>query len=401
MAHVRVRWIDAPAPSIGNKILRNDVEITDIGLGEQEYIDSNAPDDATPKYEVQSYDADGNETTQEVEGENMDYTTTPPIGPVAPDAPTNLVAGTPTDTTIPLTWTKSAGVMTEYIAYIGGVEQQTFTGDVALGTLTGLTEDTLYSNITVRAFNGLESSDSNAASATTEAGSGTGVPTANIIGYYEWEDDFVDDSGNGNTGSDNYVTFGQGQIGQQALFNSGNTSRIELPATAQTSFGNGTVDSPFSITSVILWTTVRNMCFFSKNDQTNYEYEFLIYSNVIYLTAYNQGANASQISRRYNFTPTLGQQYFFAVTFGANGTETSWNFYIDGVLQTATEGTSDAGYVAMNTTAALLTFGNGQNSATYKHDGAMDGTAIWNKELTQEDVSAILVEQQGGNRLLP
>lgn len=89
--------------------------------------------------------------------------------------PTNLAAGTATDTTIPLTWTKSiTGVMIEYRVYIGGTFQQSFTGDVASGTLTGLTANTTYNNITVRAFDGTnESSDSNSINVTTAAGAAT------------------------------------------------------------------------------------------------------------------------------------------------------------------------------------------------------------------------------------
>lgn len=93
-------------------------------------------------------------------------------------APTSLAAGTPTSTTIPLTWVKSiTGVMTEYRVYDDGVLLQTFTGDVAAGTLTGLTASTTYTNLTVRAFDGTtESADSNAVNGTTAAG-GDAYPT--------------------------------------------------------------------------------------------------------------------------------------------------------------------------------------------------------------------------------
>lgn len=93
--------------------------------------------------------------------------------PPRPTAPTLLVdAGSETnpDTEINLTWTKSVdGVMTNYRVYINGILQQTF-GDVALGTLTGLTAETVYSNITVRAWDGVrESVNSNSINVTTEA----------------------------------------------------------------------------------------------------------------------------------------------------------------------------------------------------------------------------------------
>ena len=82
--------------------------------------------------------------------------------------PTNLASGVVTDTTIALTWTKSSsGVMTEYRAYNNGTYLQTFSGDVASGTLTGLDPDTLY-NLTIRAYDGTnESGDSNSVVETT------------------------------------------------------------------------------------------------------------------------------------------------------------------------------------------------------------------------------------------
>lgn len=92
-------------------------------------------------------------------------------------APTSLAAGTPTTTTLPLTWTKSVtGVMTSYRVYRNGVLLQTFTGDVASGTLTGLTSGTSYV-LTVRAYNGTnESPDSN--TITVSTATDTTAPTA-------------------------------------------------------------------------------------------------------------------------------------------------------------------------------------------------------------------------------
>jgi hypothetical protein len=86
-------------------------------------------------------------------------------------APTSLTVGTPTSTTIPLTWVKSVtGVMVSYRVYDDGVLLQTFMGDVDSGTLTSLTPSTTYTNLTVRAFNGTaESPSSNAVNGTTTA----------------------------------------------------------------------------------------------------------------------------------------------------------------------------------------------------------------------------------------
>lgn len=147
----------------------------DLALGVQTLVDDNGgsgyADGIVIDYEGRIY----NNLGGEVEG--TDYIVTD-LQVTIVDAPSvtppTLLADaggeTNPDTEINLTWTKSVdGVMTNYRVYIGGVLQQTF-GDVALGTLTGLTAETAYNNITVRAWNGTtESADSNSINVTTEA----------------------------------------------------------------------------------------------------------------------------------------------------------------------------------------------------------------------------------------
>lgn len=172
MPTVRITWIDSVSPGVtGHKIYRDDVLLIDIpGMGVQTHDDTTALGGNTHKYEVQAYTAT-DETTDEVQGVNMDYIS---IAAERPAAPTVLAhAGGEADpaTEIALSWTKSAsGVMTEYRAYLNGVLWETFVGDVATGTVTGLTESTAYNNITVRAFDGSqESLNSNTINVTTEA----------------------------------------------------------------------------------------------------------------------------------------------------------------------------------------------------------------------------------------
>jgi len=172
MPTVRITWIDSITPGvIGHKVYRDDVELTDLGIGVQTYDDLTAIAGATYKYEVQAYTTTG-ESIDETLGVNTDNITISVLSINPPTLLTDAGSEANPDTEINLTWTKSTtGVMTEYRVYVGGVLQQTFVGDVALGTLTGLTASTLYSNITVRAYDGaIESSDSNAISITTEAG---------------------------------------------------------------------------------------------------------------------------------------------------------------------------------------------------------------------------------------
>ncbi|MFJ5833103.1 chitinase [Streptomyces sp. NPDC093089] len=99
-----------------------------------------------------------------------------------PTAPTGLAAGSPTSTTVPLTWTAVSGA-TSYNVYQGATRIQTVTGTSA--TATGLTASTPYS-FQVAAVNAAgESPKSAAVTATTTSGGGGGggLPAHALVGY--------------------------------------------------------------------------------------------------------------------------------------------------------------------------------------------------------------------------
>ncbi|WP_406464758.1 glycoside hydrolase family 18 protein [Streptomyces sp. NBC_00111] len=109
----------------------------------------------------------------------------PGAGPVAvPAAPAGLRAGTATASSVPLSWTASAGA-TGYRVYRNGTKILDATGTSA--TVTGLAASTAYS-FQVTAVNAAgESAKSGAVSATTAAGGGgggdAGLPAHALVGY--------------------------------------------------------------------------------------------------------------------------------------------------------------------------------------------------------------------------
>ncbi|WP_137993052.1 chitinase [Streptomyces vilmorinianum] len=100
-----------------------------------------------------------------------------------PATPTGLSAGTPTSTSVPLTWPAVSGA-TSYKVYRGGVPVATVTGTSY--TATGLAPSTSYS-FQVSAVNSAgESPKSAAVTATTTAGGGggnPGLPAHALVGY--------------------------------------------------------------------------------------------------------------------------------------------------------------------------------------------------------------------------
>ncbi|MFC9704613.1 chitinase [Streptomyces sp. NPDC056943] len=100
-----------------------------------------------------------------------------------PAAPTGLAAGSPTSTTVPLTWTTVSGA-TSYNVYRGGTKIQTVTGTSA--TATGLTASTPYAFQVTAVNSAGESPKSATVTATTTSGGGggtPGLPAHALVGY--------------------------------------------------------------------------------------------------------------------------------------------------------------------------------------------------------------------------
>ncbi|MEU9202493.1 glycoside hydrolase family 18 protein [Streptomyces sp. NPDC048332] len=104
---------------------------------------------------------------------------------VLPAVPAGLKAGTPTSSSVPLSWTAATGA-TGYNVYRGGALVLSATGTSA--TVTGLTASTAYSFQVTATNEAGESAKSAAVSATTTAGGGGGgggsdLPAHALVGY--------------------------------------------------------------------------------------------------------------------------------------------------------------------------------------------------------------------------
>ncbi|MEU1432984.1 glycoside hydrolase family 18 protein [Streptomyces sp. NPDC005786] len=103
---------------------------------------------------------------------------------VLPAVPAGLRAGTPTSSSVPLSWTAATGA-TGYNVYRGGTKVLSVTGTSA--TVTGLTASTAYSFQVTATNEAGESAKSAAVPATTTAGGGSGgggdLPAHALVGY--------------------------------------------------------------------------------------------------------------------------------------------------------------------------------------------------------------------------
>ncbi|MGB5303421.1 MAG: fibronectin type III domain-containing protein [Gemmatimonadota bacterium] len=172
-SEIDLTWTASTAGDVtGYRVLRNGTSVAVLGTTTS-YRDSGLQGFTTYNYTVTALDSEGLESGPSAPAQATTLDATPPT------TPSNLAATATGTTTIGLTWAASADPETGVASYlvfrngseIGSTSQTTYQD-------TGLSPSTTY-KYRVRAVNGdgLESSLSNEASATTRDGSGPSTPT--------------------------------------------------------------------------------------------------------------------------------------------------------------------------------------------------------------------------------
>lgn len=158
------------------------------------------------------------------------------------------------------------------------------------------------------------------------------------------------------------------------------------------SFGNGTSDTPFSVSAWINMSDATKFRILSKSASgTNIEWQFAVGgSDKLALFLYDN-AGANQIKRQSAAVTSYEGSWIHVVgTYNGNGSNTDINIYINGA--DANDSTGSAGtYVAMHNGTAALDMGrfvSDSGAATYS-DGNIDEISLWGKELSAGEVSAI------------
>jgi len=156
------------------------------------------------------------------------------------------------------------------------------------------------------------------------------------------------------------------------------------------SFGNGSTDSPFSISAWVKMTDVTNSSILSKTNISPSHYEYSAHFNLeqIYFGVYSQDSNANYLFVNYatNLTSYEGSWIHLAFTYDGNSNINGLKIYLNGQRVDDTQFTSGT-YVSMNNTIAPLKIGRSFNNRFL--NGLIDETAIFSSELSASDVSSI------------
>jgi hypothetical protein len=152
------------------------------------------------------------------------------------------------------------------------------------------------------------------------------------------------------------------------------------------SFGDGSVDSPFSVGAWIRPNAiVSNVIIGKYNSAGNLEeYRFFIDSNgKLSLELHDASASTTEL--------TIGKWIFAVATYDGGETDPVVKLYVDAVLANDGTTTESGAYVAMENTAAPLTIGCGGVTATptTEFHGRIALPFITGKELTATEVGQL------------
>ena len=203
---------------------------------------------------------------------------------------------------------------------------------------------------------------------------------ANTIGY-------------GQGAVNNTNSWGQGaKVGSSSFSNTysvdldGIDAFVQVADNDNLSFGNGTTDSPFSISAWVNMTDATRFRIVSKYD-SNLEYLFATGgTDKIAFNCYDNSTSA-RIGRQYStaLTSLQGTWIHLVATYDGSRSSTGQKIYLNGSRVDDTDSNSGT-YTAMENTTAPLEIGK---LTTTRANGLMDEIAIFNAELSSTDVTAI------------
>lgn len=162
---------------------------------------------------------------------------------------------------------------------------------------------------------------------------------------------------------------------------------------ANFSFGNGTVDSPFSVGALILPNAINENAIISKyNSAGNLEeYKFGIDANgKLELELHDASASATEIAISDNAI-VIGKAVFVCATYNGDEAAPVIKLYANSVLDNDGSSVETGAYVAMEDTATPLLVGCSGVTATPLNEfhGRIGLPFITGKELNQAEVSAL------------
>jgi hypothetical protein len=212
------------------------------------------------------------------------------------------------------------------------------------------------------------------------------VPSSGLVGYWPFNGNANDESGNGNNGVVDGATLTADRMGSiQSAYNlDGINDYITIPDSPSLRLSNATISTWISYTSTSkMMLMVKHNLLNAYN--ANYAFEINEYTALKgprVLGMYDNGNCNSYNWTNYHSNTDIGDNQWHHVV-GTFGTD-FLKIYIDGnfIGQIATPNT------AMNScSGSELLLGRGWNGWPNWYNGKLDDLAIWNRVLTQQEIT--------------
>ncbi|MDC1191198.1 LamG domain-containing protein, partial [Gammaproteobacteria bacterium] len=164
---------------------------------------------------------------------------------------------------------------------------------------------------------------------------------------------------------------------------------ISVPDSNDLSFGDGSTDSPFSLSAWVNMNDATTFRIIAKAAAVTREYLFgFNATDKIFFYLYDNDSSV-RIGRQTSvaYTSLENEWVFVTATYSGNSSETGISIYINGVQVDDT--TSNAlTYTAMHNTPRPLLIGSYEGTPDYA-DGKIDQPTIWDKELSAVEVAEV------------
>lgn len=233
---------------------------------------------------------------------------------------------------------------------------------------------------------------------------GTSIPINNLVYYLRCDNNVNDQTGN-YTPTNTGITFTTTTppSGTHSAVWSGSTDNIAITHDANLSFGDGTTDSPFSISFWIngsSWGNSPRIIDKRASGGTQLEYRIIVLNSDsnIRIALFDDSSGGS-IGRKITTALSTSTWYHIVFTYDGSGVDSGINAYLNGVDDGATPGTGGT-YTAMETFSNNVIIGKDAANVSNTLSGNMDSIALWNVELTPDEITAIYTKQNSGNELI-
>jgi len=189
-------------------------------------------------------------------------------------------------------------------------------------------------------------------------------------------------------------------FGKDLLDWDGTDDYLSAAASSTLTFGDGSNDSPFSVTGWFYWDASGINWIVAKHEGSGfYDKEFDIFldgSRYLNFYVYDKSGTAVR-GKKTSLTVATSEWVHFAVTYDGSGLNSGFELYLNGTQRTG-DSISAGTYTAMEDLNIPLTIGGGGpylTSASQFFDGKIAEICVWNRVLTSNEANTLYLMNHG------